>query len=187
MKKIYFSAIIILMTSQLVAQTNASDTPYDLNIEVGAYYAFEIGGFGINAVVFSPDKKWSYALRNRFLFNFEKGLNTSTGQYSPYYVVSRYYTQNYLDVHYCWNVVKKHRFETGLGIGWTYNGEKENYRLNKGYGFYVLSASVMYRVTWFYLELRGDYPLLSQKDRAIGPDRVFPVSLGLYYRFKPGK
>ena len=190
MKTFCTVGLFIFLSGQIFAQSDSTKTPYDLNLEAGGYTKIGIHGLGFNFVLHSPTKKLSFAFRNRFFMRIEKTINTqASGQYTTYtdyFVIAQYFTLNYVEADYCWNIGKKRLIETGLGFGWAYNSEKENIKWHNDYGYAVLSGSVNYKVTWFYLEIRGDVPIFTAykvKDR--GPARHFPVTVGIFYRFKP--
>jgi len=88
---------------------------------------------------------------------------------------------NYLDVDYNWRPNKKHYFITSLGAGHISLGDQNNEN-----GYFVLSATVRYKITWFYAVIRGDLPL-SYYERHGVIDTAFPVTLGLTYMFRPKK
>jgi hypothetical protein len=184
---ISFIIICILSTYHSLAQENKTGSKYDLNMEVGVNYKFAdyLPGFCLNGVVYSPYKKFSFASRNVFLLKVEKVLIDSIN-YSRSFQLSKFHTLNYLDLIYNFNQGKNHPFFVGLGVGWIYNGRKENIKLNKGYGYGVMSLTFSYKVTWFFFDFRGDIPFDFYKDdSSVGPEKLFPITIGITYRFLP--
>jgi len=101
-------------------------------------------------------------------------------------VLSKFHTLNYIDVNYQFRQEKKHPLIAGIGVGWIYYGDKQNYKFNNDHGYGVISLSLSYKVTWFWADIRVDVPWdLYMDDKTVGPDKLFPLTLGLSYRFKP--
>jgi hypothetical protein len=170
-----------------IAQGDRSVSKYDLNLEVGFNYKFSdyLPGFSLNGVIYSPNNKFSFASRNVFLLKVEKIL-IDTINYSRSFQLSAFHTLNYLDVNYNFNQSKKHPFYVGLGVGWIYDGSKENVKLNRDYGYGVMSLTFSYKITWFFLDFRGDIPFdFNQDNSSVGPEKLFPITIGLSYRFLP--
>ncbi len=192
--KNYFLGALFLMTGLILfvfeakSQEPDNKDAYNLYLETGINYKFfdYLPGFSLNGVVYSPNKRLSFASRNIFMFKVEKVLIDSVN-YSMDFQLSTFHTLNYLDVCYKFGFQRKHPIYAGLGLGWIYNGTKENVKLNKEYGYGVLSLTFCYKVTWFYIDLRGDVPFDFYKKDAnkVGPDKLCPITIGISYRFLP--
>ncbi|MBW6460991.1 MAG: hypothetical protein K0B08_10505 [Bacteroidales bacterium] len=159
---------------------------YDLHLEFGANYKIGdwLSGFCINGTIYSSDKRFSIASRNIILLKIERMLIDSIN-YSRNYLLSNFHTLNYIDFNCYFRQKTKHPFYSGIGIGWIYNGTRENYKQDE-YGYGVISLTFGYKVTWFYIEMRGDIPFdLFDSDTGLSVHKLFPVTLGLYYRFLP--
>ncbi len=118
-----------------------------------------------------------------FLFRVEKILMDSLS-YTRNFVLSTYHTINYLDLQYNIWQSKKHPGFLGLGLGWIYNGTKENLK-QESYGYGVISITFGYKITWFYTEIRGDIPLDLISNEKSKEAKIFPITLGLVYRMRP--
>lgn len=178
MKIVASILLFILMT--LIGLAQEKNQPYDFDIEIGVnYQPFQyLGGFSLNGVVQAPGRKLGFAFRNIFLFHFGQGY-FNNGTSTNYFVLSEFYSMNYLDVDYNWRPNKRNYFITSLGAGHISIGEQNNEN-----GYFVLSATVRYKVTWFYAVIRGDLPLSYYERKGI-VDTAFPLTLGLTYMFKP--
>jgi len=178
MKKLTCILLFVIMT--VIGFSQEKNQPYDLNIETGInYQPFQyLGGFSFNGVVQAPGRKLGFALRNIFLFNFGQGYS-SNGTSTNYFVLSEFYAMNYLDIDYNWRPKKKNYLITSLGAGHISVGDQNNEN-----GYFVLSATIRYKVTWFYAVIRGDLPVSYNEFHGI-VDTAFPLTLGLTYIFKP--
>lgn len=179
MKKLACSVLFLLVIQIGLAQEK--NQPYDLNIELGVnYQPFQyLGGFSFNGVVQASERRLGFALRNIFLFGFGPGLNSNGTISNYYYVLNDLYVMNYIDIDYNWRPNKKHYLITSLGAGHISIGNQNNEN-----GYFVLSATVRYKVTWFYAVVRGDLPLSYYELHGI-VDTAFPLTIGLTYMFKP--
>jgi hypothetical protein len=177
--------MLFLMLNNTQSQNSNSNHKYDLYFEIGPNYKIGdwLWGLCLNGSIYSPSKRLSFASRNIFLFKIERMIIDSV-LYTKDFKLSQYHTLNYIDINYCFKQNKRHPIIAGIGIGWIYNGEKENYKLEQDYGYGVISCSFSYKVTWFYIDVRGDIPLkLFTNDLHF--EQLFPISLGLSYRMKP--
>lgn len=186
-RKILFIGLLFVLSKISFAQSTEGSAKYDLNIGIGAMYKIGewIPGFELSGIIYSPERKISFGSRNIFLMKIEK-IKIDSISYSNNFVLSRYHALNYFDFQY--NLWQKTRHPSffGIGLGWVYNGSKENYK-QETYGYGVISFTLGYKVTWFYVDLRGDIPfdIFSNKNAKVV--KLFPVTLGLTYRILPKK
>lgn len=94
----------------------------------------------------------------------------------------------YGDIEYNFYVTRKIPLILGLGYGWIYLGERENFRFNRDFGYAVLSPKLIYKYSWISFEIRGNIPIQREYFQwHYNFERLFPVEVSLIYRFKPGK
>lgn len=187
MKRIAFLFLLLIISYfNSKAQEIIDKNKYNLYIEVGFDYKFSdyLPGLEVGALIYSPEKKISIASRNIFMFKIGQ-IAIDSVNYSQDYHVTDYYTLNYLDLNYIFRQNTKHPLFAGIGFGWIYTGGEQNVKLNKDYGYAVLSLSCSYKVTWFYIDIRGDIPLKSKDSKNVGPVNLFPITIGLSYKFLP--
>lgn len=124
----------------------------------------------------------------KFMWNFRKDIilkisklnlnNTSNLNYN----LTDYNTYNYLDVDY--KITEK--FYATAGFSWISRQITYNSLSNSPQPVYfAATVAVKYKIDWLTLELRGDIPLEKNISNLIDQGHIFPVSLALYYRFRP--
>lgn len=115
--------------------------------------------------------------------------DTATISYTRRYGITHLNTQNYLELEYLLNRKKSYQLSAHAGYGWLYVGKGENIRLNRDYGYPVITTAISYARSWYNLELRGDIPIKANyfAHYSGGFERASPVSLALKYRFRPKK
>lgn len=109
----------------------------------------------------NPDKRLSFNLRQDIVLSL--GLfpdyfpqDTFVLAYTYKYGITHLNTQNYLEIECLLNRKKGYQLSAHAGYGWLYLGEGENIRLNRGYGYSVITTAISYARSWYNLELRGD-------------------------------
>lgn len=189
--------LVVLAHQHTYAQETDTDTPakgYDLHLEAGIKYVPYLGGFSTGLSLYSPHKSFAFTLRNDVLLAIGRpddpiGIPpTLPNQLQPF-ILTDFNTQTYFEAEY--RVLKKKNkvLAVHAGYGWIYNGIHRNYIFDATRGYSVLTTAISYKPSWFTLELRGDVPLNSAFHSKMSgtTERVFPVAIGIKYRFKPRK
>ena len=149
MKKIFIGLILLLNSFYAAtAQSDKVNEKYDLYIDIGLKYAFDISGIALGLSIYSPSKKLSLSFRQDFLASigakdYYIGLNDSSNLFIQTNKIDfvRYHTQNYFELAY----IVHPKITTSLGYGWVFAGSKENVRFNRDYGYPILSLAVSYQ------------------------------------------
>lgn len=95
----------------------------------------------------------------------------------------------YADAMYSWKYKPDKFFYFSFGYGWISTGDgyygvpSQRYETDEGYS--ALTSAVRWNPSWFTLEVRGNIPL--SKPSLSGGNDQFPITVGLYYDFIPGK
>lgn len=179
------------------AQQTATVAPaesYDLHLVAGVKYVPNLGGFSTGLSLYNPNKALAFTLRNDVLLSIGRPDDpigtppTLPNQLQPF-VITDFHTQTYFEAAYRVLKKKNNVLTVHAGYGWIYNGLHRNILLNAERGYSVLTSAISYKPSWFTLELRGDVPLNASFYTKMNgtTERVFPVSIGIQYRFKPQK
>lgn len=189
MNRIILLLFLLFAGYALYAQENENKPKYDLSVGIGAkYVVFDyLGGGLLELSLRNPNKRLSFNLRQDIVLSL--GLfpdyfpqDTLVLDYTRKYGITNLNTQNYLELEYLLNRKKSYQLSAHAGYGWLYLGEGENIRLNRDYGYPLITTAISYARSWYNIELRGDIPIVS----GIG-GRTSPISLALKYRFRPKK
>lgn len=194
MKKIRILLALSIATNVLIAQSDTTkNTKYDLNIDLGLKFTpFDyLGGAILGLSIYSPDKKFAVNFRNDILLSIGKSSSlNSVGNIIPSekFSVLEYHTLNYFELDYKISNFNKKPLYIGLGSGWVYLGEGKNIRFNSETGYATITSSLKYKISWFAIEVRGDYALKGRSFKGYNITKsIFPISFGLIYKFKPSK
>lgn len=194
-----FILTIILMCSIFYFDLQANilrDTTnkYNFYFNIGfSYIPFvdNIAGPLIGLSLSNPKKSLGFFVRTDFLISIGSKLDvidTSAGFSIPTYKYGllKYNNIVYGDIEYNLSKVTNIPLTIGLGYGWIYLGERENFRFNRDYGYAVLSPKLIYQYSWILFELRGNIQLQKEYfQKYYNYKRLFPIEISLIYRFAP--
>lgn len=179
MKHRLINLLIIVFLSAVHVSSQSKDDIYNINLELGIKYTpIEwIGGPLLGLGLESESKKVGVHFRNDIVLS----VGQDPIQTESTYRLVRYHTYNYLDIDY----KLTNKLSTGAGIGWIFL-VGENNRFNSENGYTIATVFLKYNIKWLTFELRGDIPLEQYEEKkVVGPEFLFPVSLGCYYSFSP--
>ncbi len=194
--------VVVLLLTLVQANSHAQESnpppatsqEYDLNLEAGIKYVPYLGGVSMGLSLYSPHKSLAFNLRNDILLSvgppdIPVGIPPTTPIQLQPFVITHFHTQTYLEAEYRVLQKKNKSLSLQAGYGWIYNGINRNLLLNAESGYSVFTTAVSFKPSWFTLELRGDIPLNASYHTKLSgtTDRLFPVAIGIKYRFKPRK
>lgn len=196
-----FCIVVVLLLTLVQAVSHAQETKpvaaskgYDLNLDVGIKYVPYLGGVSMGLSLYSPHKSLAFNLRNDILLSvgppdIPVGIPQTTPIQLQPFVITHFHTQTYLEAEYRVLQKKNKSLSLQAGYGWIYNGINRNLLLNAQSGYSVFTTAVSFKPSWFTLEVRGDMPLNANYHTKLSgtTDRLFPVAIGIKYRFKPRK
>ena len=188
MKKYIFLLLLLLFSLTNYSQTNKKNI--DLSFDIGLkHILFDSYSGPIMGLSLNFDNKIQLNLRNDITLLVGKKLRDIDSFGNPLYLdeyaVIRYNTFNYLEVAYNLSKSSKNEFYLGLGLGWVCHEGAYNYRLNRDYGYPIITSSINYKVKWLIIEARSDFNL--SKDPKHKYNHLMPFSLGIIYKFNPFK
>jgi len=177
--------IICLAINLFVIQVSKSQevsTKYGLFIDAGAKYTIleGLGGGVIGLSLDNSAKKLYFNVRRDFIFMITKENIPYTNANN--YEITNWHTYDYFDAIYKFTS----KVHAGAGFSWIYAGRGKNYYLafHRDYGYPNFSLNVKYNFDWLRTELRFDLPLEKYEQIKLSP-HIFPVSIALYYHFRP--
>lgn len=192
MKKILIGLIILLLSSNFsIGQKGKSNL--DLNLDIGYAWLFSdfVGGPLLGITLTNEKYDCGLSIRNDFLIKLGRNSyvdTTGTRYYLKSMAIVEYNTLTYFEGHLGLKRFINVPLSFGLGYGWINTNENDNVKLNPEYGYSVLTIKANYLVSWVMFEIRGN--IILQKDyynRHYPGDRLFPVEIAAFYRFKPKK
>jgi hypothetical protein len=190
MKKLFFIFILISAVETIFAQTDKSRLKLITGFKLLPidWAGGMCLGLGLNLT-----DRLEISVRNDFTFNY--GKQTVSGDTVVFFSsdkneIYNYHTFNYFDIEY--KISSKRDIYLGLGPGWVFAGGNSTYRLSDQTGYYVLSLTAKIQHKHLGFELRGDIPLTDVPLSVYSgnniyselPERIFPVSVSLIYRFQ---
>src|SRR3972149_1143754 len=180
MKRKYVLIILSIIFSTLTGITQKSTVNYDIYLDFGLKYTpiEYLGGPILGISLDNPQNKIAFNLRNDIIFAVGVLKNDPV---SPYQITD-YHTYNYLDIDYKFSP----KIRLSAGMGWIYEGKKENYKLNEESGYPSITLAFKYKVSWLTMEIRGDIPF-EKYNKVIDQGHLFPISFGFTYKFLPKK
>jgi hypothetical protein len=189
--------ININFVSFLYAYHNSDSIPKKNNfhLNLGLSYiplADYIGGPLIGISFSNPQKHLGLLVRTDYLLSIGKYSFVSdtlgTIVQSDNYEIVNYNNLFFCDIEYDFSIKKKTPIIAGLGYGWIYYNQKNISGAYFSYGYSVLSAKFVYKYSWISFEVRGNIPLNSSYLNKISNYyKLFPIQIGLIYRFAPRK
>ncbi|MFN3667117.1 MAG: hypothetical protein ACK4S0_13205 [Sediminibacterium sp.] len=182
--KAFLLALLFLSLNKVSGQ---EINRYELHLDLGLCIlpSNNLGGLLLGFTLENADKKIAFHLRNDIVPEFRKTplLNTSGQQYPSYelHLISLNML-NSIEVSYRITPINKTDLRASFGTGWVYsgNGYGAYDRFDDNNGYPIITASIFFQPSWYFLELRGNMMLDDFGD-------YYPVSISFGVRFPPEK
>ena len=148
-----------------------------------------LAGPSIGVSWFSPDKALSVEIRRDYLISIGQQTADNNGVIVPIQEkmeITQFFRQSSLYLNYRIQVPRMKWISLGIGLSSTNMGDRENLIFSSDYSYHAISATIQFPISWFVLELKGDYEFKNDYYYSnllrITP---IPFSVGILYRFHP--